>query len=380
MAGLLAVIAVAAPNIPGGKGDQVRADLTFAEHTGAGDDGRPDRLAFDDHEPGLDIDANILSPVPEDISDSDTSSPNPDRSTTTTSVNADPRPSTTTPSPTDPSDNGNSGHDGDDADGTGGPNAGDDTESAVDGDIGEGGDPAADGTDSFVERYYNDFSLGELDIDNWELHDGRSPTGFGPRRPSAVSVVADEAATGGHMLQITATMGTEEEGDDVVSGAMTLIGFGQTYGRYSARVRIDGDPDQVTSGALVLGAADTQPQDERLSFFETWANRSTRTPVEAYLHPGSGDESPFLVRTHTGISGTDWHIYRVDWRKDRVTVTVDGEEPVLLSIDPTVIPDRNLELTIRLDAYDSPLTPDRTPTVTRPISLQVDWLRVEFNG
>jgi hypothetical protein len=378
MAGLLAVIAVAVPNIPESNGDRLRADLTSDDDTDGGGDHRPDRLAFDDRlGVGIDAAANILSPAPDGTTGSDPSSADSEGQMTTTSMNAEPPTTSIMPGSTSTPGGGDSGGDVDGAGQEGDPVTGDGAEPGAGSGHDDDNNPATGGNEWLVERYYNDFSSGDLDADNWLLDDGSGPTRLGLRRPAAVSVVADEQATGGHVLQITATMGTGNEIDQVVSGAMHLTGFGQTYGRYRARVRIDADPDQTTSGALVLTAEGAQSRQDRISFFETWANRSTRTPVEAYLYRAREEGSPFLVQTHAGMSGTDWHTYTMDWRKDRVTVSADDGEPLLLSDDPSVIPDQDLDLVVRLDTYDSPVAPGRPPSVSGPVRLQIDWIRIE---
>ncbi len=377
MAGLLAVIAVAAPNIPDDSGDRVRADLTPAEGTDGGGGPRPNRLAFGDGLGGdIDTAANILSPGPDGTIGTDPSAADSEGQATTTSMNAKPRTSSTMPGSTSTTSGDDSAGDADGAGDEGDPVTGDGAEPAA-GDGHDDANPTTGGNEWLVERYYNDFSSGELDGDNWVLDDAPGPTGLGLRRPAAVSVVADEQAKGGHVLQITATMGTGNEIGRVVSGAIHLVGFGQTYGRYRARVRIDGDPDQATSGALVLTAGDARSHQERISFFETWANRSTRTPVEAYLYRAGGEASPFLIETHGGISGSDWHTYTVDWRKDRVTVSVDDGESLVLSADPSDIPDQDLDLVVRLDTYDLPAAPRQPPSVSGPIRLQIDWIAIE---
>lgn len=245
--------------------------------------------------------------------------------------------------------------------------------------VGNGGNPPAE---RFV--YENSFS-GSLGPE-WEIYDSIGNAGWGLRRPSAVSIAPDPTATDGEALKITADMGVGAEAGQLVSGGIKLKNHAQTYGVYTARIRVDDDPAQALSGvALLWPLSNLWPQDGEIDWFETWGNRDTRTPVEGNIHwlnpaavpPYTPADDLFQQITHPGIDGSDWHVYQLVWEANLVTVSVDGGTPVVLASDPAKIPDWPMEVTFQLDAFDSPLNPNQQPVVTQPVDMCVDWVLVE---
>ena len=51
-----------------------------------------------------------------------------------------------------------------------------------------------------------------------------------------------------------------------------------------------------------------------------------------------GDDRLLVVR-HEGIDGSQWHIYRFEWRPDALTMAIDDGAPVLITDAPAQIPD-----------------------------------------
>ena len=232
--------------------------------------------------------------------------------------------------------------------------------------------------------YYNDFSSGSLGPE-WEQYDSIGNGGWGLRRPSAISIISDPTATsGGKCLSITAKMGSGAEAGQLVSGGLKLIGYSQTYGRYTVRVRVDDDPDQVTNGVSLLWPSDNiWPQGGEINIVENFYNRDTRSPVESRLHWMKPDaEPPFdreddaLIQVDHPIDGTDWHIYTLEWREDLVTVAVDDGPPRRLSTGGALIPQWDMDITFQLDGLDPPGTGIQ-PVINGEVSMCVDYVQVE---
>lgn len=254
----------------------------------------------------------------------------------------------------------------------------------TDGDTGIGSGPVDLGPAPAGDEvtYYTDFS-GPLGPE-WDLYDSIGHAGWGLRRPSAITIEDDPTARGGRVLAITARMGEGDEAGLLVSGGMKLR-VPQTYGRYTFRVRIEPDPDEVTSGVVLLWPESNEwPRDGEIDIVETWANRDTRTPVETNIHwldpdavepydSGDDDREQF---DHDGVDGTEWHVYQLDWRADRVQLSIDGAPPLVVSDDPAEIADWPMEPTIQLDAFDAPDRPGEQPVMDGAVTMYVDWVEL----
>ncbi len=269
-----------------------------------------------------------------------------------------------------------------DADAGAGAGAGADDRAAID--AGEAmSSPFAELRDRRTTVFATDFtSLG----DDWEIYDSPGHAGLGWRRPSAITLEPDPSAEGGSVLTITASMGTaDDEAGQIVSGGMALL-RPRTYGTYTFRMRVDPDPAEVTSGVAILWPLSNRwPEDGELDMVETWANRSTRTPVETnvhYLDPvaeapyDAGDDRLYSI-VHAGLDGSEWHTYRFDWRADRLTMAIDDGPVRLLSDDPLHIPDWQMVPTFQLDAFPAPGGTREDAALDGPVVLQVDWLVIE---
>jgi hypothetical protein len=234
------------------------------------------------------------------------------------------------------------------------------------------------------EIYYQVFEAGTLDNDNWQVYDGLGNAGFGLRRPSAITVEpSPDAEAGGHLLRLTAAMGQGEDTGSLVSGGMALETMTQTYGRYSIRVRTDPDADRVTTGVVLLWPeSGIWPQDGEIDWYEGWRDRFARTPIDLVTHyviDGEHDADEIILLDANGkpVDGSEWHTYTLDWRPDYLAVSVDGGPPNIVSTDPARIPQWAMNMSIQLDAWEAPYAPGRQPTISTPVSMWVDWVRVE---
>ena len=247
---------------------------------------------------------------------------------------------------------------------------------------GDGSPTSTVPADRFQTVYEQDFGAGQLDGDRWLVYQAVGHDGWGLRRRSAVEVVPDVSAAGGHLLQITARMGTGDESDMLVSGGMKLNDRSLTYGRVSFRARVDPDPEQVTAGVIHLWPHDNDwPQGGEINVMSTRANRDTRSPVQADLH-WVDDEGYSTIDVNLGpsdspISASDWHVYTLVWTPTTVSIAVDNGKPVVLTNDRSHVPHQPLDLAIQLDGSDSPDRPGEQPTLDGEVRLQVDWVRVE---
>lgn len=233
------------------------------------------------------------------------------------------------------------------------------------------------------EDYYNDFSapLGP----EWEIYDSPGHAGWGLRRPSAIGRGPDPEAAGGSVLTITAEMGTGANAGLLVSGGIKLL-RPQIYGRYTMRIKVDKDPAEVTSGvALLWPTSNRWPEDGEIDILETWASRATRSPVESNLHwldpdatrPYGRSDDRTALHLHHGVDGSQWHVYQLEWRRDLLSISIDGGEPAILSTDPDEIADWNMEPTLQLDAFSAPSTPELQPVVEQAVVMSVDYLVVQ---
>ncbi len=232
----------------------------------------------------------------------------------------------------------------------------------------------------------SDFSTDFSTLDpSWELYNSGGHAGTGLRRPSALSIQRDSNGTGGSVLKITAKMGTGPKTGQIVSGGLAFPAASRTYGRYTYRLRVDKDPSNVTSGVAILWPRSNRwPEHGEVNMFETWNHRDTRKPIEFNVHwlnptatkpYGSNDD-----RTHQvtmPIDGSQWHTYCYEWTAERLSVSVDGSPQMTILDDPAKIPHWDMKPTFQLDPFAPTGDLGATPELSEPVSLYVDFLRVE---
>lgn len=237
--------------------------------------------------------------------------------------------------------------------------------------------------------YDEDFGSGVVDPTDWGLYDETGNAGWGLRRPSAFSVVESDDAERGNLLRVTAAMGQGEEADMLVSGGMILHSLAQTYGRFTARVRTEPDPERVTTGVILLWPDEDNrpphhewPTGGEIDWYEGWRDRQARKPIDLVSHyviDGVHDADSINLRGPDGelVDGSEWHTYQLDWRPDYLAVSVDGGPPNVLTDDPARIPQWNMHMTVQLDAWQPIDNPGHQPTLDNPVSMWVDWISIE---
>lgn len=240
--------------------------------------------------------------------------------------------------------------------------------------------------------YFEEFStIGNytvLNPANWEVYSADpGNNGYGVRSQAAVNVVADATSTsGGNVLRIDAF----DSGGQHFHGGVKLL-KPHTYMQAELRVRVDDDPDEVTSGVVIFWPVNDPvrfppadnpegpwPAGGELDFWETFDNRDTRTPTKSYVHrlnpnavapyTSSDDQVPVEI-THAGVDQSDWHKIVCSWTPDRVWIEIDDGPEVLITDDPANIPDWDMELTLQLDAWS-----DTPPSATR--QMRVDYVLI----
>lgn len=210
----------------------------------------------------------------------------------------------------------------------------------------------------------------------WGLYDSVGNAGNGFRKPAQIQVVAEATATSGsNVLRIT----SQNVGGSHWSGGMQLL-LPRTYGQYELRVRCADDASQVTSGVVLLWPESNQwPRDGEIDFWESFGNRNTRTPVESFVHrlnPAAvgptytnADDQLVVEYHHTGVDQSDWHKIVCSWTPDEIYMNIDNGSKILLTNDPSHIPDWPMNLCLQLDAW-SP-----TPPAT-PVTMDIDYVLV----
>ncbi len=220
--------------------------------------------------------------------------------------------------------------------------------------------------------YYEDFTtLGASTTAGvlnplWDVYNSVGNAGFGFRRPAQVSVVSEATAWTPNVLQIVA----QNVGGQHHSGGLQL-NYPLTYGQYELRVRVADDASAVTSGVVLLWPADNNwPAGGEIDWWESFDNRTTRTPVKSFVHranPVGGADELVVEHAHTGVDQSDWHKIVCNWAPDELAISIDDGPFVPLTTDPANIPDWPMQLAIQLDAWSN--TPPAAPVV-----MQVDYV------
>lgn len=226
----------------------------------------------------------------------------------------------------------------------------------------------------FADYFFTDFpTVGAgatvLSSGTYELYDGTGNAGFGRRRPSAIAVVADGTASGGTKLQITASNGTGGDAGQLVSGGLK-IKLPITYGQIEFRAKGSGDANNFVSPVVLMWpTADASrfpdidggvwPAGGEINVWENFANRDDLNPAESHVHrlkPGAvpvfdAADDDKLDFTWTGVAGTGWHKYVLNWLPTGLYLSIDDGAFVALTEDPNWVPDWPMELCIQLDAW-----------------------------
>lgn len=226
----------------------------------------------------------------------------------------------------------------------------------------------------FADYFFTDFptpgaGATVLPSGTFELYDGTGNAGFGRRRPSAIAVVADGTASGGNKLQITASNGTGGDTGQLVSGGLK-IKLPITYGQIEFRAKGSGDANNFLSPVVLLWPTTDEtrfptvdggvwPAGGEINIWENFANRDDLNPIESHIHrlkPGAvpvydSNDDEFLDFTWTGVAGTAWHKYVLNWLPTGLYLSIDDGAFVALTEDPDWVPDWPMELCIQFDAW-----------------------------
>ena len=207
----------------------------------------------------------------------------------------------------------------------------------------------------FTQVFRDDFGGSSLDYSIWKAqYAGNYGNGMFRWDPSQLEV-------GDGKL----TIATEREGGSWVSGGLSTIPDGQTYGSYEFRARID--PGQGTAGAILLWPSNNQWTDE-VDIIET--NKPGREQF-AFTNHGTPNVSDYI-----DVNVADWHTYRMDWTPGSLKLFVDGEQKSELTTD---VPSQPMSFGAQgmvLGAWETWFggapdgsTPDR-------VEIELDWVRV----
>jgi hypothetical protein len=209
----------------------------------------------------------------------------------------------------------------------------------------------------------DDFAGTELAGDRWFRYEGQpigDPGGWFD--PSHVSVRDGK-------LVIGAWPEPARNNLYVTGGIATRDGFRQTYGRYEVRFRAD----QGTGIAYVLllwpSSNEARPE---IDFAED--NGRDRQTSYGALHPADPGR-PIVVRT-VETDATSWHTAGLEWTRQRLVFTLDGEP--WATIEGPQVPDEPMDLALQTQAWYCGHSWEACPDGTTPdrVDLEVDWVVV----
>jgi beta-glucanase (GH16 family) len=208
----------------------------------------------------------------------------------------------------------------------------------------------------FTQVFFDDFNGNSLDRGNWKaLYQGGYWNGM-------FSWEHDQLEVGDGKL----TIATEREGGGWVSGGLSTIPDGVTYGSVEFRARFD--EGQGTSAAVLLWPSSNEWTDE-VDIIET--NRAER---DGFAFTNHGD--PNVSLDIEGVDLTQWHDYRLDWTPGSLKLFIDGEERGHITTD---VPDQPMSIGLQGHVHGANeswfggapdgSTPDRVET-------EIDWVRL----
>jgi beta-glucanase (GH16 family) len=207
----------------------------------------------------------------------------------------------------------------------------------------------------FSQVFRDDFDGSSLDRGTWKaLYSGKYGNGMFRWDPDQVEV-------GDGKL----TIATERDGGSWVSGGLSTIPDGQTYGSYEFKARID--VGQGTAGVILLWPSDGKWTDE-VDIIET--HNPSRKSFAFSKH---GDPN---VTEYIDVNVADWHTYRLDWTPNKLKLFVDGQEKLTMTGD---IPDQKMSFGMQGQV----MAPHETwfgggPNSSTPnrVEMEVDWVKV----
>lgn len=280
-----------------------------------------------------------------------------------------------------------------------------------------GGDTiGGDIEDIWTDVFFDDFQivgdhtvLSDTNYEKYVANPGNG--GFGQRTLDQINVVADPLANSPTPGSSNALRLSAQDVSGVHEHGGLAIKHPTTFMQFEARLRIDDDADQVTSGVMISWPNDDlarfpvvdnpegpNPAGGEFNWFETFNNRDTRNPIESFVHrlavdaipPYTSDEHDRTVVNyqHTGIDGSTYVKVVGSITPDEVYVEINDGDRIILTDNPDIIATWDMKPTLQNDAWSD--TPPTTPihmyvdyvlvrrfTPKAPLFLDANWLAPE---
>jgi beta-glucanase (GH16 family) len=207
----------------------------------------------------------------------------------------------------------------------------------------------------FTQVFRDDFSGTTLDRGLWKaLYSGQYGNGMFRWDPSQLEM-------GDGKL----TIATEREGGSWVSGGLSTIPDGQTYGSYEFRARFD--PGQGTAGVILLWPSSNQWTDE-VDIIETH-----RPGRESFAFTNHGTPN---VTQYIDVNVSAWHDYRLDWTPGSLTLWVDGQEKGRITTD---VPSQPMSFSMQgqvMAAWETWFGGAPDGSTPGRVEMEIDWVKV----
>jgi beta-glucanase (GH16 family) len=117
----------------------------------------------------------------------------------------------------------------------------------------------------------------------------------------------------------------EGKGFDFISGRINTMGKAEfTYGSLAARMKLPAG-EGLWPAFWAMGSADPWPENGEIDIMENLGDPAwTNVAVHG---PGYSGDTPFVARKYMPreYDATAWHVYSVDWRRDRLLFKTDEE-------------------------------------------------------
>jgi len=207
----------------------------------------------------------------------------------------------------------------------------------------------------FTEIMRDDFNGASLNRDNWNaIYQGQYGNGMFRWEHSQLEVADGKL-----------TIATENEGGQWLSGGLSQIPEGQTYGSYEFRARID--PGQGMASVILLWPSSNQWTDE-VNILET--NRPDRSQF-AFINHGEPNVAQYIDE-----NVAEWHDYRLDWTPGSLKLYIDG---ALRGDITTDVPEQPMSFGMQSQV----MAPNEWwfgggPDASTPqrVEMEIDWVKI----
>ncbi len=207
----------------------------------------------------------------------------------------------------------------------------------------------------FTTVFFDDFNGNALNTSTWRaLYSGQYWNNQFSWTPSKLEV-------GDGKL----TIATERAGDTWLSGGLSTIPDGQTYGSYEFRARVD--EGQGTAAVVLLWPSNNQWTDE-VDILET--HRGDR---KGFSFTNHGDPN---VTQGINVDAAQWHTYRLDWTPGDLKLFVDGQQHGHITTD---VPSQPMSFGMQgqvMAPWETWFGGAPDGTTPNRVELEVDWVRV----